>query len=166
MRNYGADGIGLYRTEFQYLSRSGFPSETELYERYRDVVEVISPQPVTIRTLDINGDKALASNNGVHETNPALGLRAIRYCLRKPGVFNTQLRAILRAAVHGTVRILFPMISACFEINRAKELLDNNPSPTDEEIQEAIRGNLCRCTGYDLIVRAIENAAREGRGLW
>jgi len=123
VRNYGADGIGLYRTEFQYLSRSGFPGETELFERYRDVVEVIAPKPVTIRTLDINGDKALA-NNGLHEANPALGLRAIRYCLHKPDVFITQLRAILRAAVFGNVRILFPMISACFEIDRAKELLD------------------------------------------
>jgi phosphotransferase system enzyme I (PtsI) len=133
VRNYGADGIGLYRTEFQYLSRSGFPSEAELYESYRDVIEVISPKPVTIRTLDINGDKALANNNGVHETNPALGLRAIRYCLRKPEVFNTQLRAILRAAVHGNVRILFPMISACFEIDRAIELLDRAAEELEKE---------------------------------
>ena len=133
VRNYGADGIGLYRTEFQYLSRSGFPSETELFERYRDVVEVISPKPVTIRTLDINGDKALANNGGVHEANPALGLRAIRYCLRKPEVFITQLRAILRAAVFGNVRILFPMISACFEIDRAIELLDQAAAELEKE---------------------------------
>jgi phosphotransferase system enzyme I (PtsI) len=133
VRNYGADGIGLYRTEFQYLSRSGFPSEAELFESYRDVIEVIAPKPVTIRTLDINGDKALAGSNGVHETNPALGLRAIRYCLRKPEVFNTQLRAILRAAVHGNVRILFPMITACFEINRAIEFLDRAAEELEKE---------------------------------
>jgi phosphotransferase system enzyme I (PtsI) len=133
VRNYGADGIGLYRTEFQYLSRSGFPTEAELFDSYRDVIEVISPKPVTIRTLDINGDKALANHNGVHETNPALGLRAIRYCLRKPEVFNTQLRAILRAAVHGNVRIIFPMISACFEINRAIEFLDRAAEELEKE---------------------------------
>jgi phosphotransferase system enzyme I (PtsI) len=124
VRNYGGDGIGLYRTEFQYMNRAVFPNEEELFEKYRDVVEVMAPKPVTIRTLDINGDKALASQNGQDEANPALGLRSIRYCLRKPDVFITQLRAILRAAAFGTVRILFPMISAYFEICETKKMLD------------------------------------------
>jgi phosphoenolpyruvate-protein phosphotransferase (PTS system enzyme I) len=107
----GGDGIGLYRTEFQYMARKDFPSEDELYEHYKDVVDVMPDKPVTIRTLDINGDKAL-SHMADPEENPVLGLRAIRYCLRKPDVFITQLRAILRAAHHGQVRILVPMISS------------------------------------------------------
>jgi phosphotransferase system enzyme I (PtsI) len=122
--NYGGDGIGLYRTEFQYLNRTQLPDEQELFEKYKDVVEVLSPKPVTIRTLDINGDKAMANTQNWGEPNPALGLRAIRYCLKKPEVFKTQLRAILRAAAHGNVRILFPMIAAYFEIIEAMRLLD------------------------------------------
>jgi phosphotransferase system enzyme I (PtsI) len=122
--NYGGDGIGLYRTEFQYMNRPEFPSEEELFDKYKKVVEIIAPKPVTIRTLDINGDKAMTNHSGYDETNPALGLRAIRYCLRKQDVFKTQLRAILRAAAAGPVRILFPMISAYFEICEARKLLD------------------------------------------
>jgi phosphotransferase system enzyme I (PtsI) len=80
----GGEGIGLYRTEFQYLSRPFFPSEDELFDKYKDVVEVMASKPVTIRTLDINGDKALALAPQYEEKNPALGLRAIRYCLKKP----------------------------------------------------------------------------------
>jgi phosphotransferase system enzyme I (PtsI) len=122
--HYGADGIGLYRTEFQYLGRDAFPSEEELFEKYRDVVEVMAPRPVTIRTLDINGDKALAGGPGAFEPNPALGMRAIRYCLKRPEIFRTQLRAILRAAAFGNVRLLFPMVAAYFEIEAAKKALD------------------------------------------
>jgi phosphotransferase system enzyme I (PtsI) len=122
--NYGAAGIGLYRTEFQYLGRSVFPSENELFENYRDVVEVMAPRPVIFRTLDINGDKAITPDAGHEEQNPALGLRAIRYCLKRPEVFKTQLRAILRAAAFGNVRLMFPLISAYFEIQLAKRFLD------------------------------------------
>ena len=122
--NYGGDGVGLYRTEFQYLSRSSFPGEDELYDKYKDVVEVMAPRPVTIRTLDINGDKAIANAVGTIEANPALGLRAIRYCLHKPEVFTTQLRAILRAAAHGNVRIMFPLISSIDEVRQAIQMLD------------------------------------------
>ena len=131
--NYGGDGIGLYRTEFQYLNRAQFPDEQELFEKYKDVVEVLSPKPVTIRTLDLNGDKAMANTANWGEPNPALGLRAIRYCLKKPEVFKTQLRAILRAAVHGNVRILFPMIAAYFEIVAAKRLLDEAAESLEKE---------------------------------
>ena len=122
--NYGGDGIGLYRTEFQYLSRPNFPAEDELFDKYKHVVEVMKENPVTIRTLDINGDKALKNIDASDETNPALGLRAIRYCLKKPDVFKTQLRAILRAAAYGNVRVLFPMISAYFEVLQVKRMLD------------------------------------------
>jgi len=121
---YGGDGIGLYRTEFQYFNRLGFPDEDELFDKYKDVVEAMHPKPVTIRTLDINGDKALNNQFSDKEANPALGLRAIRYCLRKPQVFKDQLRAILRAAAFGNARILFPMISTYFEIREANRILD------------------------------------------
>jgi phosphotransferase system enzyme I (PtsI) len=119
--NYGGDGIGLYRTEFQYMRRPRFPDEDELYDKYSDVVQVMAPKPVTIRTLDINGDKAIAAENGFNEANPALGLRGIRYCLQRPEIFRTQLRAILRAAVFGQVRIMFPMVATQREVVQAKE---------------------------------------------
>ena len=145
VKNYGGDGIGLYRTEFQYMNRPKFPGEEELFEKYREVVEVMAPMPVTIRTLDINGDKAIANQPGLDEANPALGLRAIRYCLRKPDVFKTQLRAILRAAAFGNVRILFPMIAAYFEIcealkalDEAAESLEKNGLPYKREIEIGI----------------------------
>lgn len=122
VRDRGGDGIGLYRTEFQYMARKSFPSEEELFEQYREVVELMPDKPVTIRTLDINGDKAVAYD-AEPEENPVLGLRAIRYCLQKPKVFMTQLRAILRAAYYGQVRLLLPMISKVEEIFEAKRLL-------------------------------------------
>lgn len=121
--DYGGDGIGLYRTEFQYLSKPEFPTEMELFEKYKDVVDVMGNKPIIIRTLDINGDKAVFQDNGVAEINPALGLRAIRYCLKKPDIFMTQLRAILRVAAYGNVRVLFPFISGVEEIREAKRLL-------------------------------------------
>jgi len=117
------DGIGLYRTEFQYLSRNGCPHEDELFENYKEVVELMAPNPVTIRTLDINGDKALANTDSHPENNPALGLRAIRYCLKKSDIFKTQLRAILRASAFGNVKILFPMISCYEEIIETKKII-------------------------------------------
>jgi phosphoenolpyruvate-protein phosphotransferase (PTS system enzyme I) len=134
----GGDGIGLYRTEFQYLGRPDYPGETELFEKYKDVVEVMAPRPVTIRTLDINGDKVLDQPIESVEDNPALGLRAIRYCLKHPDIFKTQLRAILRAAAYGNVRILFPMISGYEEIQEAKAMLD---TASDELKKEGIAHN-------------------------
>jgi phosphoenolpyruvate-protein phosphotransferase (PTS system enzyme I) len=122
VRDHGGEGIGLYRTEFQYLKRDGFPSEEELFDHYMDVVDVMGESPVTIRTLDVNGDKAISGTN-LLETNPALGLRAVRYCLRRPDVFRTQLRAILMAGAKGTVRILFPLISGYDELLEAKKAL-------------------------------------------
>ncbi|MDY6824670.1 MAG: phosphoenolpyruvate--protein phosphotransferase [Thermodesulfobacteriota bacterium] len=124
VKGYGGDGIGLFRTEFLYLSRKDFPNEEELFSEYKKVVEQIAPQPVTIRTLDINGDKAIAFDKTDDEVNPALGLRAIRFCLRRPDIFETQLRAILRAAVYGNVKIMFPMISGYEEVQEAIGFLD------------------------------------------
>lgn len=120
---HGGDGIGLFRTEFLYLSRKRFPEEEDLFQQYKSVAEAMSPGPVVIRTLDINGDKAIAHISDSEEANPALGLRAIRFCLKRPEVFRDQLRAILRASVFGDVRIMFPMISSCDEVTAAKDLL-------------------------------------------
>lgn len=133
VRDYGGNGIGLYRTEFQYMGRTEFPTEDELFDKYRDVVEVMAPSPVTIRTLDINGDKAAPYACDTFEANPALGLRAIRYCLARPDVFRTQLRAILRAAAYGNVRIMFPMISSLDEVLQAKAILRETAEALDAE---------------------------------
>jgi phosphotransferase system enzyme I (PtsI) len=122
-RDHGAEGIGLYRTEFLYLRSKGVPSENELYEDYKELAEIVAPAPVTIRTLDIGGDKFSSDLNLTTEMNPALGLRAIRFCLREPGIFKSQLRAILRASAHGQVRLLFPMISGLQELLDTKRIL-------------------------------------------
>ncbi|HEY4997988.1 MAG TPA: phosphoenolpyruvate--protein phosphotransferase [Usitatibacter sp.] len=117
----GATGIGLFRSEFLFMNRRDLPDEDEQYEAYREVVEGLKGLPVTIRTLDIGADKTMeAQAEHDHVTvNPALGLRAIRYCLAEPQVFNTQLRAILRASKHGKVLILIPMLTTWNELSQA-----------------------------------------------
>ena len=130
---YGGDGIGLYRTEFQYLGRRNFPDEDDLFDSYKDVVEVMAPLPVTIRTLDISGDKAVSYASNQDEKNPVLGLRGIRYCLKNPDVFKIQLRAVLRASVFGPVRILLPMISCHDEVLLAKRILNEAADSLDKE---------------------------------
>jgi phosphoenolpyruvate-protein phosphotransferase (PTS system enzyme I) len=122
--HHGAEGIGLYRTEFLYLSHSNLPSEDDHFQTYRKVIEAISPNPTTIRTFDLGGDKFLSRVPMAEEMNPALGLRAIRFCLREVEVFKTQLRAILRASALGKVRILFPMISGVQEIHQIREIME------------------------------------------
>jgi len=133
VRDNGGDGIGLFRTEFLYMSRSTFPTEDDLFEQYREVVELMAPKPVTIRTLDINGDKALSYSSNSDEANPALGLRAIRFCLKKPEVFKDQLKAILKASAYGNVRVMFPMISSIDEVIEAKELLKQSAEELDKK---------------------------------
>lgn len=123
VRDNGGDGIGLFRTEFLYLKSKGLPSEEELFQDYRDMAESISPDPVTIRTLDLGGDKFSSALEITREMNPALGLRAIRFCLKEPELFKSQLRAILRASTYGNVQLMFPMISGLQEILDAKEVL-------------------------------------------
>ncbi len=120
---HGAEGIGLYRTEILYLNRKDLPTEEEHFQTYRRLVENIHPATATIRTLDIGGDKFLPDYSKNNELNPALGLRAIRFSLKETEIFKTQLRGILRASVHGKLRILFPMISGIEEIRQAKALL-------------------------------------------
>ncbi len=122
--DHGGDGIGLYRTEFLYLNRPTLPSEQELFDNYRDVAEIMDPRVVTIRTLDIGGDKFSSGLQLAEEMNPAMGLRAIRFSLQSPDLFRIQLRAILRAASFGNVRIMFPMISQMGEIVQAKQMLN------------------------------------------
>ncbi len=121
----GAEGIGLYRTEFLYLNRNTLPTEEEQYQTYRKVAERVSPDPLIIRTFDLGGDKLAAGTVDVSdELNPFLGWRAIRVCLENTDIFKTQLRAILRASAVGNVKIMFPMISGLDELRRAMSILN------------------------------------------
>ena len=121
----GAEGVGLYRTEFLYLNRPTLPSEDEQYEIYRKVAERVRPDPLIIRTFDLGGDKLAPGTVDIaDELNPFLGWRAIRFCLENIDIFKTQLRAILRASAVGNVKIMFPMISGLDELRRAIAVLD------------------------------------------
>ncbi|MEC8043119.1 MAG: phosphoenolpyruvate--protein phosphotransferase [Verrucomicrobiota bacterium] len=120
---YGCEGVGLLRTESIFLKKNSIPSENEQFEEYRLIVERANPLPVTIRTLDLGGDKILGSSSRESEQNPFMGFRAIRYCLRNPAIFLDQLRAILRVSALGKVKLMFPMISGVGELIRAKEFL-------------------------------------------
>ncbi len=124
-----ADGVGLYRTEFLFMNRQGMPDEEEHYQTYRRVVEGLAGIPVTIRTLDLGADKQVDGNYPEYDlppncNNPALGLRAIRLCLKEPQIFIPQLRAILRAGTHGPVRIMIPMLSNLQEVHQLKQVLE------------------------------------------
>ncbi len=116
-----ADGVGLFRTEFLYLDLKRFPTEEELFNKYKELLDLLTPKPVTIRTLDINGDKVVFYLNSKEETNPALGLRGVRFCLKRTEIFITQIKAILRAASFGNIKLLIPMISCVEEINDVKK---------------------------------------------
>ena len=128
----GANGVGLFRSEFLFMGRGdSMPSEDEQYEQYTRAVLAMKGRPVTIRTLDIGADKPLDQMEHT-ALNPALGLRAIRYCLAEPQIFLTQLRAILRASVHGKVRILIPMMAHAFEIDQSLAMIQRAKSQLDE----------------------------------
>jgi len=129
----GAEGIGLYRTEFFFLNKNDLPSEEEQYVAYRAVAEAILPQWVIIRTLDLGGDKFLSHSHLPTEINPFLGCRAIRFCLERPDIFKVQLRAILRVSALGNVRMMFPMISGLSELRQAKEILESCKAELREE---------------------------------
>ena len=122
--DHGADGIGLYRTEFLFLNRKTLPSEEEQFENYKALAKKISPLPAIIRTLDLGGDKFLSHLDLAEEMNPAMGLRAIRFCLDQPWIFKTQLRAILRASIYGNLKIMYPMISGIEELTKANSILE------------------------------------------
>ncbi|MBB5323882.1 phosphotransferase system enzyme I (PtsI) [Anoxybacillus tepidamans] len=119
----GAEGIGLYRTEFLYMGRSELPTEEEQFEAYKTVLERMEGKPVVVRTLDIGGDKELPYLELPKEMNPFLGFRAIRLCLEMQDMFRTQLRALLRASVYGNLKIMFPMIATLDEFRQAKAIL-------------------------------------------
>ncbi len=119
---HGGEAVGLYRTEFLFMGRDELPTEEEHYQNYRRILEALAPRPVTIRTFDLGGDKLPTGARG-HAENPALGLRAIRYCLRQQDMFRTQLRALLRASTSGNLKIMFPMISGVSELRAAKRVL-------------------------------------------
>ncbi|HUQ74717.1 MAG TPA: phosphoenolpyruvate--protein phosphotransferase [Burkholderiales bacterium] len=139
----GAEGVGLFRTEFMFLNRKDLPGEEEQFESYKQVAEGLKGRPVVLRTLDVGADKALNGGDHAHTMpNPAMGLRAIRFCLSEPQMFLTQLRAILRASHYGTVRILLPMVAHAHEIEQtlvliqqAKQQLEERGLPYDRSVQ-------------------------------
>ena len=140
----GASGVGLYRTEFLYMNRSSPPDEAEHYTTYTEVIDVLNGLPLTIRTLDLGADKQVdgGRQNGPVATNPALGLRAIRLCLKEPALFRPQLRAIIRASVHGPVRVMIPMLSNTHEMQQVLQMVEDIKKelseldiPYDRELQ-------------------------------
>jgi phosphotransferase system enzyme I (PtsI) len=138
----GAQGVGLFRTEFLFMNRKGLPTEDEQFESYREVARAMDGRPVVIRTLDLGADKAISEGGPMDMPNPALGLRAIRFCLAEPQLFLAQLRAILRASKHGLVKILLPMLAHAHEIEQsltmvrqAKQQLDDKGVEYDKSIE-------------------------------
>jgi phosphotransferase system enzyme I (PtsI) len=138
----GAEGVGLFRTEYLYINRETMPTEEEQYRAYLQVASALKPQPVVIRTLDLGGDKFHSHLQAPVELNPFLGWRAIRYCLQEPAIFRAQLRAVLRASVEGNIKLMYPMISGVDELNHANALLEQYKAelradkiPFDENIE-------------------------------
>jgi phosphoenolpyruvate-protein phosphotransferase (PTS system enzyme I) len=138
----GAEGVGLFRTEFLFINREKLPDEEDQYKVYREVAAALKPQPVIIRTLDLGGDKFASHLELAQEMNPFLGWRAIRFCLAQPELFRAQLRAILRASAEGNVKMMYPMISGLDEWNQASVLVEKckaelraEGKPFDEKIE-------------------------------
>ncbi|MFM1804792.1 MAG: phosphoenolpyruvate--protein phosphotransferase [Planctomycetota bacterium] len=129
----GGDGVGLYRTEFLYLTNDHEPSEEEQFQAYRRTLELLAGRPCTIRTLDLGADKYTQQRAHEPERNPFLGLRSIRYCLQNRELFKTQLRAILRASSHGPLKVMFPLVSTLMELRQAKMILNDVCEELDEE---------------------------------
>ncbi len=145
VRQSGAEGVGLFRTEYLFLNRTTLPSEDEQYEAFRIVASALKPNPVVIRTLDLGGDKFVAHVGMPSEMNPFLGWRAIRFCLQEREIFRAQLRAILRASVEGNIKMMYPMISCMGELDKANALvqqyraeLDNEGIPYDRNLDIGI----------------------------
>lgn len=131
IKKSGPQGIGLYRTEFFYMNRIDLPSEEEQFKSYCSVAQAMGQEPVTIRTLDLGGDKFISSVQIPKDMSPFLGWRAIQFCLERPDIFKTQLRAILRASVFGNIRMMYPMIAGLGELRRANAIL--------EEVKKSLR---------------------------
>ncbi len=130
---HGADGIGLYRTEYFYMNRKDLPTEEEQFRAYSSVAKRMKPNPVTIRTMDLGGDKFLSQLDVPQQMNPFLGWRAIRFCLARPDIFKTQLRAILRASAFGKLRLMYPMISGIGELKQANAFLEDSKKELKKE---------------------------------
>lgn len=133
VKQSGAEGVGLFRTEYLFLNRATLPTEEEQYQAYREVAAALRPDPVVIRTLDLGGDKFSANINIPSEVNPFLGWRAIRMCLQEKEIFRSQLRAILRASVKGNVKMMYPMVSCLKEFETASELVKEYQAELDRE---------------------------------
>jgi phosphotransferase system enzyme I (PtsI) len=123
---HGADGVGLFRSEFLYILPKRFPTEEEQLEAYTQVLQAMKPRAVTIRTLDLGGEKIIPGVSPGGESNPILGWRAVRFCISRPQIFKAQLRALLRASKHGNLKIMFPMISGIEELDATLELLEES----------------------------------------
>ena len=134
--NNGGEGVGLYRTEFLYMGKNQLPTEEEQYDAYSSVLKQMGDKPVVVRTLDIGGDKELDYLELPDEMNPFLGYRAIRLCLERDDIFRVQLRALLRASVHGNLKIMFPMIATLDEFRQAKAILDEEREKLSNEGQD------------------------------
>src|SRR6185436_8478557 len=119
----GAEGIGLFRTEFLFMDKNSAPTEDEQFEAYKSVLAAMGEKPVVVRTLDIGGDKQIPYLKQDVEMNPFLGNRAIRLCFSEPALFETQLRALLRASVFGNLKVMFPMIATTAKFEKAKGML-------------------------------------------
>jgi phosphoenolpyruvate-protein phosphotransferase len=130
---WGAEGVGLFRTEFLFMERDELPTEEEQYEVYREVAEAFGEKPVVIRTLDVGGDKDLPGVEQPEEENPFLGWRGIRMCLDVPELFKPQLRALLRAAAHGNLKMMFPMVADADEVRRARAVLEECQRELEDE---------------------------------
>ncbi len=145
VKECGAEGVGLFRTEYLFINRQVLPTEEEQYQAYRQVAAALKPNPVVIRTLDLGGDKFLTHLQVPQEMNPFLGWRAIRFCLQERDIFREQLRAILRASVEGNVKLMYPMISCLTELEQANGILEEYKNelraekiPFDETIEVGI----------------------------
>ena len=135
VRQVGASGVGLYRTEFLYMNRDAPPEEEEHYETYLSVLDTMAGLPLTIRTVDLGADKQVdgGRQGGANQPNPALGLRAVRLCLKEPALFRPQLRAILRASAHGSIRLMIPMLSNMQETRQVLEMIDEIKADLDSQ---------------------------------
>jgi phosphotransferase system enzyme I (PtsI) len=145
VKEHGVHSIGLYRTEFFYMNRKDLPSEEEQFQAYKYVAEAMKPSSVIIRTLDLGGDKFISQLEIPHDMTPFLGWRAIRFCLARPDIFKTQLRAVLRASMYGNLKIMYPMISGVEELKQANKLLEESKKelsakkvPFNEELEVGV----------------------------
>ena len=145
LQESGAEGVGLLRSEFLYLGRSTYPTEDELFESYRTIVQAMDGREIIIRTLDIGADKQIGYFDLPKEDNPAMGMRALRICLTRPEIFKTQLRALFRASAFGKLGIMFPMVTSVWEVREAKRMceevrreLKNEGIPYSEDVQIGI----------------------------